>query len=366
MKALYIRKPWVVETGELAKPEPGPGEVLLRVQLVGLCASDLSTYRGKNQDVEFPRIPGHEVAASIEDAAPDVPASFTAGMKVTLRPYTACGECPACRRGRLNACRANRTLGVQRDGAMAEYMVSHWQALVPAPGLSFQELCLVEPLAVGFHAIARGCVTARDTVAVIGSGAVGLGAVAGAAFRGARVIAVDVDACKLRVARKAGAAETINPVEERVAERITELTDGQGPDVVVEAVGLPQTYRSAIETVTYAGRVVYIGYAKEQVEYDTRLFVHKELDILGSRNSTQEDFEEVIRMLGAGTFPVEDVISKVCHVDETPTAFSDWNRNPGAFTKIVVDVGDSKARRQTEPGHRPIAVRSEAEDDEDQ
>jgi threonine dehydrogenase-like Zn-dependent dehydrogenase len=202
-------------------------------------------------------------------------------------------------------------------------------------------------------------------VAVIGSGAVGLGAVAGAAFRGARVISVDVDACKLRLARKAGAAETINPVEEPLLQRIAELTNDDGPDVVVEAVGLPQTYRSAIEMVAYAGRVVYIGYAREHVEYDTRFFVRKELDILGSRNAATGDFEEVMRMLAAGNFPVEDTISRMCRMDDAETVFSDWNRNPGAFTKIVVDVGNSEAR-QTEPGHRPVAPRHEVEDNEDQ
>jgi threonine dehydrogenase-like Zn-dependent dehydrogenase len=366
MKALFIRKPGVIEAGEVVKPQAGQGEVLLRVRLVGLCGSDINTYRGKNPLVELPRIPGHEIAATIEATGPGVPEAFRAGTNVTLSPYSACGECPACRRGRANACRSNQTLGVQRDGALTEYVVAPWQKLLEAPGLSLHQLCLVEPLSVGFHAAARGRVAEKDTVAVIGSGAVGLGAVAGAAFRGARVIAVDVDACKLRVARKAGAMETINPVDEPLAERMAELTDGDGPDVVVEAVGLPQTYRSAVEMVAFTGRVVYIGYAKESVEYETRLFVQKELDILGSRNATIEDFREVIRMLAAGTFPVEDVISKVCHMEEAGTVFSDWNRNPGAFTKILVDVGNSEASHTAEPGHRAIAIHDEVEDNEDQ
>ena len=341
MKALFIKSPGHTEIGRIARPEPGPGEVLLRVRMVGLCGSDINTYRGRNPLVELPRIPGHEIAATIEAAGEGVPAGFRRGLSVTLSPYTACGTCPSCRRGRPNACRANQTLGVQRDGALTEYIVAPWQKLVEAPGLSLRELCLVEPLSVGFHAAARGRVGEADTVAVLGCGAVGLGAVAGAAFRGARVIAVDIDDTRLAVARKAGAKESINPSSAPLDQRLRELTAGDGPGVVIEAVGSPPTFRAAVEMVAFTGRVVYIGYAKEPVTYETKLFVQKELDILGSRNALVEDFKDVVRMLTAGRFPVEETISRVVPVESAGEAFADWDRNPAAFTKILVEVGGS-------------------------
>lgn len=310
------------------------GEALLRVRRVGLCGSDLKTYQGGNPLVTYPRIPGHEIAATIVklDAAAS---AFTPGMDVTLSPYTHCGRCPACRNGRHNACQANQTLGVQRDGALTEYIAVPIDKLCAA-NLNLQELCLVEPLTVGFHAVARGRVTQGDTVAVYGCGGVGLGAIAAAAFRGARVIAVDVDDAKLELARAAGAAHTVNSQAEAPGAGLRRLTDGAGPGVVIEAVGSAETFRAAVEQVAFTGRVVYIGYAKEPIAYETKLFVQKELDILGSRNAQPEDFRAVVQMLEQHRFPVERVASTLVPLEHAPEAFSDWSAHPQRFTKITV------------------------------
>jgi threonine dehydrogenase-like Zn-dependent dehydrogenase len=204
--------------------------------------------------------------------------------------------------------------------------------------LSLKELCLVEPLTVGFHAVGRGRVTADDTVAVFGCGGVGLGVVAGAAYRGARVIGVDLDDAKLETAQKAGATETINSKTGDVHAQLLEKTDGRGPDVVIEAIGSPATYRAAVEEVAYAGRVVYIGWAKDEVAYETRPFVHKELDILGSRNAMPEDFRAVIGMLEAKRFPVNEAVTHMVAFEETPEILEEWSRDPARFTKIMVEV----------------------------
>jgi threonine dehydrogenase-like Zn-dependent dehydrogenase len=227
---------------------------------------------------------------------------------------------------------------VQRDGALTEYIAVPAERLFRAK-LSLKELCLVEPLTVGFHAAARGRVAAGDTVAVFGCGGVGLGAVAGAAFRGATVIGVDLDDAKLATARKAGAVHTINTAKRQLHAQLAELTNGRGPDVIIEAIGLPETYRAAVEEVAYTGRVVYIGWAKEQVAYETRSFVHKELDILGSRNAQREDFDAVIQMLEGQRFPVDDAVTHIVPIDETPAILEAWNREPARFTKIMVEVG---------------------------
>ncbi len=338
MRAFFITRPGETAVGDITTPSPAPGEVLLRVRMVGLCGSDLNTFRGRNPLVELPRIPGHEIAATVEEIGAGVPDGIREGVAVTVAPYTACGRCPSCRRGRPNACRANQTLGVQRNGALPEWIAIPWQKLLVVPELSLRELCLVEPLSVGFHAAARGRVTGSDTVTVFGCGAVGLGVVAGAAFRGARVIAVDIDETKLDLARKAGAAETVNPLTQPTAERIAELTAGDGPDVVVEAVGSPDTFRAAVEMTAFTGRVVYIGYAKAPVTYETKLFVQKELDILGSRNAMLDDFQDVARMLSAGKFPVTEAISRVAPFERAGQAFADWDANPAEFTKILVEI----------------------------
>ncbi|MGA8109592.1 MAG: zinc-binding alcohol dehydrogenase family protein [Acidobacteriaceae bacterium] len=340
MKALVLDGPRAARIGEIAEPgEPGAEEVLLRVRLVGMCGSDLSTYEGRNPLVSYPRIPGHEIAAEIAAVGAAVPEEFRPGMAVTLLPYASCGTCAACRRGRPNACRGNQTLGVQRDGAMTEYVLTPWPKLRKASRLDMRTLALVEPLTVGNHAAARGGVTPDDTVLVIGCGMVGLGAIASAAFRGARVLAMDMDDAKLDLARRAGAREGLNSRRDSVEERLRELTGGHGPDVVIEAVGTPDTYRLAVEAVAFAGRVVFIGWVKSPVSFETRLFVQKELNILGSRNATGADFDEVIAMLESGRFPGEDAVGRVVPLDRADEALRRWSEDPASTRKIMVEIG---------------------------
>jgi threonine dehydrogenase-like Zn-dependent dehydrogenase len=284
--------------------------------------------------VTFPRIPGHEVAATIIEGSKEDPA-LGAGVDVTMSPYTSCGKCASCLRERPNACQFNETLGVQRDGALTEYIAMPADKLYTA-NLSIKELCLVEPLTVGFHAAGRGRITETDSVAVFGCGGVGLGAIAASHFRRANTIGIDVDDDKLVLAKKAGANHVINTRRESLHARLLELTNGLGPDVTIEAIGLPQTFLAAVEEAAYTGRVVYIGYAKEPVAYETRLFVQKELDILGSRNALPEDFREVIRMLEEHRFPVDDAVSSIVPIEDAPDALRAWSDDPVRVTKIMV------------------------------
>jgi threonine dehydrogenase-like Zn-dependent dehydrogenase len=339
MKAMAIEAPGVVGLKELTQPVPGPDEVLLRVAVIGYCGSDLNTYRGLNPLVSYPRVPGHEIGATIEACGPDVPEPWRPGLAVTCAPYTSCGKCAACKKGRFNACQFNQTLGVQREGALTEFIVVPWQKLFHAPGLGVSEYAMVEPLAVGFHAVDRGRVQAGDTVLVLGAGMIGLGAIAGAGLvRGARVIAVDVDDAKLALARKAGACETVNSRTENLHERLVEWTGGHGPDVVIEAVGLAETFVAAVTEVGYAGRVVYIGYVKSPVAYETKYFLLKELDILGSRGSTAKDFEDVIALLTSGRYPMAETVTRSVPFDQAGAAMAEWSANPSAITKIQVLV----------------------------
>jgi threonine dehydrogenase-like Zn-dependent dehydrogenase len=336
MKALLMHEPGHIRIEAVSEPAMKHGQALLRVRRVGLCGSDLNSYRGRNPLASFPRIPGHEIAATIVDLS-EKHTQFSIGMDVTLSPYMSCGQCVACRNNRANACRHNQTMGVQRDGALAEYISVPIEKLYPAQ-LSLEELCLVEPLTVGCHAIARACTTERDTIAIFGCGGVGLGAVAASAFRGARTIAIDIDDAKLAIAREAGAMHTIHSQRQTLAHTLSEITDGHGPDVVVEAVGLPDTFRAAVELVAFTGRVVYIGYAKEPVTYETRLFVQKELAILGARNALPEDFRQVIRMLEERRFPIQSAISTIASLEDAPEIFRAWDANPSQFTKIVITL----------------------------
>jgi threonine dehydrogenase-like Zn-dependent dehydrogenase len=336
VKAVVLKKSGVAVVETVPGASEAAGEVMLKVRMVGLCGSDLNSFRGKNPMVSFPRIPGHEIGATVVSGG----IALKPGTDVTVVPYTHCGTCASCLRGRTNACQSNQTLGVQRDGALTEYLSVPESKLITG-ALSVKELSLVEPLTVGFHAIARGRVTSADKVAVIGCGGVGLGALAGAREKGATIIGVDIDDGKLEVAKLAGADHVINTRSENLHKRLQELTNGLGPDVVVEAIGLPQTFLAAVEEVASTGRVVYIGYAKEPVAYETRLFVQKELDILGSRNALPEDFQAVVQMLEGKRFPVDAVVSSIIPMHAVPGALQAWNADPAHVQKILVTMDES-------------------------
>ena len=336
MKALFLTAIGQTEIREIEKPSIGPEEVLLKIGMVGFCGGDLNGFKGLFELQEYPNVLGHEVGGTIEAMGSQVPESFKIGNKVTVYPYLNCGKCISCRKGRRNACQDNKTMGVRRPGAMTRYIAIHWQDLFMSEKLSLKELALVEPLTVGFHAAARGRVSSQDRVAVIGCGIVGMGAIASAVNRGAEVIAIDIDDSKMDIAKKIGVAHTINTSREDLHEALMRITDGDGPDVIIEAVGNAVTYRAAVDEVAYTGRVVCIGYAKSAVEFNTGIFVRKEIEILGSRNCTDE-FPEVIAYLEAGKFPVDEVISKTVSLDDAGAALADWAANAKGITKIMVD-----------------------------
>lgn len=338
MKAIQITHSQQLNIINIEKPQaPGDGMVLLRLCYVGFCGSDINTFMGRNTMALNPVIPGHEVGAVIEAVGSGVPEGLRPGMVVTCNPYTNCGKCASCRNQRVNACQHNETLGVQRDGAMREFIVLPWEKVIPAGMLTPKICALVEPMSVGFHAVSRAQVTDIDVVMVIGCGMVGMGAIVRAVMRGATVVAADIDDEKLALAKKVGALYTINTKTENVHQRLLDITGGFGPDVVIEAVGSTVTYQMAVDEVAFTGRVVCIGYAKTEVSFQTKYFVQKELDIRGSRNAQPSDFRAVIHYLERGTCPVDDLITKVIKPEQALETMQWWAQNPGKVFRILVE-----------------------------
>jgi L-galactonate 5-dehydrogenase len=338
MQALSILAAGSSKLIEVPKPTCAEGEVLIRLAFVGFCGSDLSTFQGRNPMVSYPRIPGHELSGTVESFGSQVK-GFRLGQNVTVLPYTSCGKCRSCQRGRTNACQFNQTLGVQRDGAMSQWISIPAEKVLPVDGLSLEHLALIEPLTVGFHAVVRAEVTAQDNVLVFGCGMIGLGAISGAARRGASVMAVDISDEKLAVASTLGASHVINSTKANVIDEVMKLTQQHGADVVIEAVGHPTTYRSAVDAAAFAGRIACIGYAKDDVSFTTKLFVQKELNIYGSRNATSQDFKDVLCYLQeTPNFPMQLVLTKKVTLAESPDALQKWSDNPGVITKMMVDM----------------------------
>ncbi|MGR6467805.1 zinc-binding alcohol dehydrogenase family protein [Rhizobium sp. PAMB 3182] len=335
VRALMIERENTTVFHDIESAPMGEGQVRIAVRHVGLCGSDLNTFKGLNPLVELPRIPGHEIGGEIIEAGSAVNPAYQKGKRVIVMPYTNCGTCSSCRKGRLNACRYNKTLGVQQNGGLADEIVLPAEKVILNDTLKPLHLALVEPLSVGFHAVERGRVAKGDRVAVIGCGMIGMGAVIAAASRGAEVIAIDPSEQKRELAKRFGATHALPSGAEELVKAVYDLTDGDGVDVAFEAVGLPQTFTQAVDLACFAGRVVYVGYSKAPVTYQTQFFNLKELDIMGSRNATMADFRSVISYLESAGDTPDLLVSKVVPFTEAESALPYWDSHRDAL-KVVI------------------------------
>ena len=337
MKAFSIKKTGLIIPTEVEEPKIGTSDVLVEIHYIGLCGSDLNSYRGLMPLVTLPRVPGHEISGIVLEKGAEVPDTISTGDKVTLSPYTNCGICPACRSGRINTCEFNETLGVQRDGALTKRIAVPFEKVFVSRTLSLTELVLIEPLSVGYHGTNRGHVCETDTVLLLGCGTIGMGALLAAVRKGATVIALDIDDTKLAQAKKFGASLVINSLKEEPLSVIRDITSNLGASAVIEAAGTQQTYKLALDAASFAGRIVFIGYPKSDVTLNAPLLVKKEVTIYGSRNALRV-FPSVISLLERKEKPFTDLITKIFPFDETPNAFDFWDKNTRMVSKVLIQV----------------------------
>ena len=255
MKAICIKEPGKVEIQEIAKPERKPGEALLKLLYGGICGSDLGSYRGANAYVSYPRIPGHEFSAEIVEIDENEE-GLKPGMIVTCNPYFNCGTCYSCRRGLVNACTGNETMGVQREGAFAEYITMPVERIYDGKGLDPKVLTLIEPFCISYHGVQRANVKAGEKVLVVGAGTIGVLAAVAAKAKGAEVTICDVAPDKLEYACRTFGLDhkLLNESPEAFAKGVAALTDGNGFDVTIEAVGMPETFMNCIDAACFGAR----------------------------------------------------------------------------------------------------------------
>nr|AHF25610.1 threonine dehydrogenase and related Zn-dependent dehydrogenases [uncultured bacterium Contigcl_23] len=336
MKAVTIASPFTVEIREIPTPVPGPGEALLRPLYGGICGSDLNSYRGANAYLTYPRIPGHELSAEIVEIGENS-RGFRAGDIVTVNPYFNCGKCLSCRRGLVNACMSNQTMGVQRDGGFSEYITMPVSRLIGGEGLDPKTLALIEPFCIGYHGIQRADVREGDSVLVVGSGTIGLLAAIAAKNRGAKVWVCDIAPKKLETALSFGLDGAIlNSSPEAFEAAWKELTDGDGFDVAVECVGLPQTLQNCLDAVCFGGRVSVIGIGKKNIDLNFSVIQKKELNIFGSRNALTGDFEELIRLVKERDLRLDRVVTDEYPFSRAARAFEDFHQHADSMLKVML------------------------------
>jgi 2-desacetyl-2-hydroxyethyl bacteriochlorophyllide A dehydrogenase len=319
MKALVCTTPRQFDYINTEMPAPAKGETLLKIERIGICGTDLHAFEGTQPYFNYPRILGHELAATIVETKA---IGFTAGDKVTIIPYMHCGNCIACNSGKNNCCVNMRVFGVHIDGGMREFVTVPNHALLKSEGLSIDELALVEPLAIGAHAVNRAAVTKGEFVLVIGAGPIGLGIAQFACIAGAHVIVVDVNDDRLQFcSTHVGVEHTINPLTQDVMEPLKQITNNNMPTVILDATGNLDAINNAFQYLAHGGRYVLVGLQKEQISFSHPEFHKREATLVSSRNANVSDFEHVMDCIKNGLVQPTNYITHKVAFDEVATQF---------------------------------------------
>ena len=341
MKAIQLQQPQSFRVIDIAEPAaPGPGEALLRVHQVGICGTDLGGYLGKMPFYSYPRIPGHELGVEVLAVGEGV-TNVRAGDRCAVEPYLNCQRCHACRTGHTNCCEHNLTLGVMTDGGLTDRIVLPARKLHVSAKLGYEALALVETLAIGCHAVARGNPRPGEHVLVIGAGPIGLSVVEFAKLSGAKTIVMDMNEGRLAFVReKMGVPDTLLATGDgKELERLAELTGGQLADVVVDATGSAKSMSQALGYCAFAGRLVYVGITQQELAFLHAPIMHRrELTLMASRNALPPDFIRIIRLIEDGLIDTGTWITHRAPMDGMIEAFPGWLKPENGVLKAMVAI----------------------------
>lgn len=336
MKTLICSSPRNFEYTNTAIPVAGSGETLLKIKRIGICGTDLHAYEGTQPFLSYPRILGHELAAEIVTTDAE---GFTVGEAVTFIPYFNCGKCIACKMNKHNCCETINVCGVHSDGGMREYLVVPSYSLVHGEGLSFDELALVEPLAIGAHGIRRAAITEGEYTLVIGAGPIGLGTMEFAKIAGAKVIAMDINDDRLKFCSEKLAVDyVINPTKEDALERLKKITSGDMPTLIIDATGSQEAINNGFKYISHGGRYVLIGLQKGEISFSHPEFHKRESTLMSSRNATRIDFERVINCLKKVSINPSNYITHRVKFNAVKENFESWLNPSTGVVKAMIEI----------------------------
>ncbi|MEM7656293.1 MAG: zinc-binding alcohol dehydrogenase family protein [Bacteroidota bacterium] len=308
MRTLICQQPGQFTWETHTRPTPGPGEALLKIQSVGICGTDLHAFAGNQPFFQYPRILGHEMSGQVVSLPPGEHA-VKVGENVVISPYDYCGTCIACRQGKTNCCANLKLFGIHKDGGMQPYLAVPVHLLLPAPGLSPEAMAIVEPLAIGAHAVRRAQFQPGETALVIGCGPIGIGIIRFAQLAGAEVIVMDLNEQRLQYCREVlGVTHAIQAGPEAL-DQIRTITQGDLVSAVFDATGSKAALEAGVQYLAPGGRYLFVGLTKGELSFHHPSIHAKEASLLCSRNATHEDLEHVIATLQAGQFPIEAYIT---------------------------------------------------------
>ncbi len=335
MKALVCRTPRQFDYINTEMPVAAEGETLLKIERIGICGTDLHAFEGTQPYFNYPRILGHELAATIVQTKA---VGFTAGDKVTVIPYMHCGNCIACNSGKYNCCVNMRVFGVHIDGGMREFVAVPDHALIKSEGLSLDELALIEPLSIGAHAVKRAAVVNGEFVLIIGAGPIGLGIAQFAKIAGAQVIVVDVNDDRLQFCTtNVGIEHAINPLKQDIMEALKQITSNDMPTVVIDATGNLDAINNAFQYLAHSGRYVLVGLQKGNIGFNHPEFHKREATLMSSRNANVSDFMHVMDCIKQGLVKPINYITHRVAFDEVTNHFESWLDPNSKVVKAIVE-----------------------------
>lgn len=334
IKSVKLEAPNQVSIQNVPLPSKKIDEVLIKVESVGICGSDIGAYKGINPLVTYPRILGHEIVGKVLECGNNMPNNIKIGDRVIVDPYIYCGKCYPCSIGRTNCCADLKVIGVHINGGMQE-IISHPAHLITKvpDNVSLELLPLAEPLTIALHAIHRTNVKTGEFVTIIGAGAIGLMTALATKLYGATPILIDILDKRLDYAKSIGIPYTINSLKENALEIIMKITNKQLSQVVIEASGANESIQNTLKYSSFAGRIALTGWPKKETALPTNIITLKELDIYGSRTSKGE-FEEALYLLSSGKFNPDNIVTKIISFDEIPEYIGKISNEPDNYLKV--------------------------------
>lgn len=338
MRVLCLPEPGKLEMRDLPMPVLEEGQAIIKMEMCGICGSDVTAYRGVNPTMKYPiNGLGHEGVGVIQEIGEN-DKGLKPGDRVALEPYVPCNKCHMCREGRFNNCADLRVCGVHKDGMMAEYFLHPVQLLYKLPDeLSFTHAALVEPLTIGLHGATRARVAAGEHCVVFGAGVIGLMASFACINRGATPILVDVLQSRLDYAKKLGVPYVFNSKEGDVEAYLKEVTDGKLPEAMIDCTGAPVILANMHNYVCHGGRIALVGWPHDPVTINTVRLTQKEIDVCPSRNSNAK-FPEAIRLVNEEKIPRDGMITKVIELENVEETIKDMIQSPSDYLKVIVKI----------------------------
>ena len=334
MKTLVCTTPFQLDYSTSEKPIAKEGETLIKIERIGICGTDLHAYEGTQPFFNYPRVLGHELAATIVETNAK---GFLPNEAVTIIPYFNCGNCIACRMGNENCCVNINVFGVHIDGGMREFVVVPDSALLKSEGLSFDELALIEPLAISAHGVRRAAIKQGEFVLVVGAGPIGMGTMEFARIAGGQVIAMDVNEGRLNFCKeKLQIKHCINPLNEDAMEKLKQITNQDMPTVIIDASGNQKAINNAFQYLGHGGRFVLIGLQKGEIQFMHPEFHKRESTLMSSRNATKVDFQHAISCVKNKQISPLHYITHRVTFDEVVEQFESWLKPETGVIKAMI------------------------------